>query len=145
MKNHFIKGKRVFELTSSTLSIVMFHYSSRFTCSTQVNNQFCPHLQNQNGFMDYPNGYIADEKYLERRRRNNIAVRKSRERQKEKMNSLTRQIDSLEQERRQLKRQISSSKAQFDALLEVYNEACARIAPQFDEYELNESKHFIGL
>lgn len=72
----------------------------------------------------YVSSTTKDQKYYEKRSRNNAAVRKSRIILKGKIEDASRDLKVVEIENKKLKHQVLVNKAQFEALHQVYLEAC---------------------
>lgn len=71
------------------------------------------------------NSDAMDKKYLEKRRRNNLAVRKSREKLRIRMSTIKCQIRKLQVEQKQLTSRLKQNKIHFDILNDLYLEACS--------------------
>ena len=72
-------------------------------------------------------------KYHQKRQRNNISVRKSREKKKKQMDCIRKQIELLEQEKQDLKAKISDQKLRYKTLRDLYTEAISLIDGGIDE------------
>lgn len=71
----------------------------------------------------FPHLNVQQSKDIEKRKRNNLAVRKWREKQRIKMMSVKWHIQRLKFEQRQLMKEIEQSKTRFEILRDLYFQA----------------------
>lgn len=68
-----------------------------------------------------------DEKYHLKRLRNNLAVRKSREKRRRQVELVKDQIIRLEKEQQHLRKEIAHRKSQYEVLRDLYSDALSMI------------------
>lgn len=96
----------------------MFHYSANFTSINEANK---PKTEMQSSPPTYSS---HSQSILQQRRRqlNNLAVRRSREKQKHKIAEVKREIERLSRNKFQLKLQLLSSKKEYETLCSLFTE-----------------------